>query len=124
MPHIEAENDGRALPSLIVDEPEEQLRSGTFTPIPLLIGVTKHETANAVGISTLNRIFGSAQKFLNSLSGTLKGLAGFLRIDKVTGDIVQPVLPGLTTALTPSLNDVLKVPESLSLDEVMAKVFV
>ncbi|XP_014087308.2 carboxylesterase 1D [Bactrocera oleae] len=121
-PHIEDKNDGRGLPSLIVDEPEQQLRSGSFTPIPLLTGVTKHETANAVGIGTLNRIFGSAQKFLNSLSGTLKDLSGFLRIDKVTGEILQPVLPGLAEALTPTLNDLLKVPESLSLDEVMAKV--
>ncbi|XP_050320639.1 carboxylesterase 1D-like [Bactrocera neohumeralis] len=121
-PHIEGKNDGRGLPSLIVDEPEQQLRSGSFTPVPLLTGVTKHETANAVGIGTLNRIFGSAQQFLNSLSGTLKDLSGFLRIDKVTGEILQPILPGLTEALTPTLNDILKVPETLSLDEVLAKV--
>ncbi|XP_018796591.1 PREDICTED: carboxylesterase 5A-like [Bactrocera latifrons] len=122
IPHIEDKNDGRGLPSLIVDEPEQQLRSGGFTPIPLLTGVTKHETANAVGIGTLNRIFGSAQQFLNSLSATLKELSGFLRIDKVTGEILQPVLPGLTEALTPTLNDILNVPESLSLEEVLAKV--
>ncbi|XP_011180382.2 carboxylesterase 1F [Zeugodacus cucurbitae] len=121
-PHIEDKNDGRSLPSLIEGEPEEQLRGGKFTPIPLLTGVTKHETANALRIGTLNRIFGSAQKFLTSLSGTLKDLAGFLRIDQVTGDILQPVLPGLTEALTPTLNDLLKVPESFSLDEVMTKI--
>ncbi|XP_011187375.2 carboxylesterase 1E [Zeugodacus cucurbitae] len=121
-PHIEGENDGRALPSIIVGAPEEQLRSGKFEPIPLLTGVTKHETANAVSIGTLNRIFGSAQEFLNSLTDVLKELTGFLRIDKITGEILKPVLPGLTAALTPTLNDLLKVPATLNLDQVLSKV--
>ncbi|XP_017484544.1 PREDICTED: carboxylesterase 1E [Rhagoletis zephyria] len=121
-PHIEGENDGRALPSLIVGEPEQQLRNGNFTPIPLLTGVTKHETANAVSLDTLNKIFGSAQQFLNSLTDALKDLTGFLRIDSLTGEIAKPVLPGLTSALTPTLNDLLKVPETLNLDQVLSKV--
>ncbi|XP_004531574.1 carboxylesterase 1E [Ceratitis capitata] len=121
-PHSEGENDGRGLPSLIVGEPEQQLRSGNFTPIPLLTGVTKHETANAISINTLNKIFGSAEKFLNSLTDALKDLTGFLRIDSVTGEVLKPVLPGLTSALTPTLNDLLKVPETLNLDQVLSKV--
>ncbi|XP_054743601.1 carboxylesterase 1E [Anastrepha obliqua] len=121
-PHVEGENDGRALPSLIVGEPEQQLRSGNFTPIPLLTGVTKHETANAVSIDTLNRIFGSVQQFLNSLTDALKDLTGFLHIDGITGEIAKPVLPGLSSALTPTLNDLLKVPETLNLDQVLSKV--
>lgn len=103
--------------------PEEQLRGGDFKSIPLLTGVTKHETANAVSIGMLNRIFGSVQQFLNSLTDVLKDLTGFLRIDKVTGEILKPVLPGLTSALTPTLNDLLKVPDILNLEQVLSKVF-
>jgi len=41
-PHIESEDDGRALPSLIVGEPEQQLKSSNFSGIPLLTGVTSN----------------------------------------------------------------------------------
>ncbi|XP_067624204.1 carboxylesterase 1D [Eurosta solidaginis] len=122
MPHIEGENDGRALPSIIESEPDQQLRSGNFTAIPLLTGVTKHETANAVSVNKINQIFGSAEKFLSSLTDALKDLTGFLRIDQITGEIAKPMLPGLSAALTPTLNDVLKVPEMLNLDQVLSKV--
>lgn len=121
-PHIENEEDGRALPSLIVTEPDMQLKSGNFTAIPLLTGVTKHETANAFTLENINKVFGSAEKFLGSLADTLKQLTGFLRVDKVTGEILKAQLPGLPSALTPSLNDVLKVPETLNLNQILSKV--
>lgn len=121
-PHIEAEDDNRALPSLIIGEPEKQLRSGNYTGIPLLTGVTKHETANSVTVDTLNKVYGSAEKFLGSLQGALQQLTGFLRIDELTGGIAKPVLPGLSNVLTPTLQDVWKVPQALNVDQVLAKV--
>lgn len=121
-PHAESENDERALPSLIEGEPEKQLRTKNFIPVPLLTGVTKHETAHAVSIDMISKIYGSAEKFLGSLTNALEGLTGFLRIDKTTGQILKPQLPGLTGALTPTLNEFLKVPETLNLDQVLSKI--
>ncbi|XP_068150389.1 carboxylesterase 1F [Drosophila tropicalis] len=121
-PHIEGEDDGRALPSLLVGDPEQQLRSGNYSGIPLLTGVTKHETANSVTVETLDKVFGSAEKFLGSLNDALHKLTGFLRIDQVTGEILKPELPGLTSLLTPTLQDVWKVPQTLNVDQVLSKV--
>ncbi|KAH8419290.1 hypothetical protein KR222_004127, partial [Zaprionus bogoriensis] len=121
-PHIEQEDDRRALPSLLIGEPEAQLRSGNYTGIPLLTGVTKHETANSVTVDTLNRVFGSAEKFLGSLGDALQQLTGFLRIDELTGQIAKPVLPGLSNLLTPTVQQVWQVPQALNVDQVLAKV--
>ncbi|XP_075152885.1 carboxylesterase 1E-like [Haematobia irritans] len=121
-PHIEGENDGRALPSLIESEPDQQLKSGKFSPIPLLTGVVKHETANAFTLDNINKVYGSAEQFLGTLTDTLMELSTFLRIDSVTGGIAKPQLPGLTSALTPTLEQVLKVPDTLNLNEVLSKV--
>ncbi|XP_037710288.1 carboxylesterase 1E [Drosophila subpulchrella] len=121
-PHIESEDDGRALPSLIVGEPEQQLKSNNFSGIPLLTGVTKHETANSVTVENIEKVFGSAEQFLGSLSDSLNKLTGFLKIDKITGQIAKPELPGLTGLLTPTLQDVWKVPQALNVDQVLSKV--
>uniref|UniRef100_A0A1A9ZJ64 COesterase domain-containing protein n=1 Tax=Glossina pallidipes TaxID=7398 RepID=A0A1A9ZJ64_GLOPL len=121
-PHIEYENDHRALPSLIEASAEQQLKSGNFTPVPLLTGVTKQETANAFNLDIINQVYGSAEKFLNSITDTLQELTGFLRLDQVTGQITKPVLPGLTSALTPSLQDLTKIPETFNLDQILGKV--
>ncbi|KAH8412470.1 hypothetical protein KR009_002393 [Drosophila setifemur] len=121
-PHAETEDDGRALPSLIVGEPEEQLKNNHFSGIPLLTGVTKHETANAVTVDSIEKVFGSAEQFLGSLSDSLSKLTSFLNIDKLTGKIAKPQLPGLTSVLTPTLQDVWKVPQTLNLDQVLSKV--
>lgn len=121
-PHIESEDDGRALPSLIVGEPEQQLKSSNFSGIPLLTGVTKHETANSVTVETIEKVFGSAEQFLGSLSDSLNKLTSFLKIDKLTGQIAKPELPGLTSVLTPTLQDVWKVPQALNVDQVLSKV--
>jgi len=121
-PHIESEDDGRALPSLIVGEPEQQLKSSNFSGIPLLTGVTKHETANSVTVENIEKVFGSAEQFLGSLSDSLNKLTSFLKVDKVTGQIAKPELPGLTSLLTPTLQDVWKVPQALNVDQVLSKV--
>ncbi|XP_037961186.1 carboxylesterase 1E [Teleopsis dalmanni] len=121
-PHIEDGDDRRGLPALIVGAPEEQLRSGNFTPLPLLTGVTKHETANAFTLDVVNKVFGSAEKLLSTLPDVLKDLTSFLRIDAITGNILKPQLPGLASTLTPTLNEVLKVPETLNLDQIFSKV--
>uniref|UniRef100_A0A1I8P7F7 Carboxylesterase type B domain-containing protein n=1 Tax=Stomoxys calcitrans TaxID=35570 RepID=A0A1I8P7F7_STOCA len=121
-PHIEGENDGRALPSLIEDEPDQQLKSGNFTAIPLLTGVVKHETANAFTLDNINKVYGSAEEFLGSLSDTLLQLSSFLRIDSVTGKVLKPNLPGLTSVLTPTLEQVLQIPDTLNLSQILSKV--
>ncbi|KAH8293279.1 hypothetical protein KR018_007153 [Drosophila ironensis] len=121
-PHVESENDERALPSLIVGEPEQQLKKSNFSGIPLLTGVTKHETANSVTVESIESVFGSAEMFLGSLSDSLNQLTSFLKIDKLTGQIAKPQLPGLTNVLTPTLQDVWKVPKALNVDQVLSKV--
>ncbi|XP_022226607.2 carboxylesterase 1E [Drosophila obscura] len=121
-PHIESPDDGRALPSLIVGEPEQQLKSNNFSGIPLLTGVTKHETANSVTVETIEKVFGSAEQFLGSLGDALNKLTGFLKIDQITGQIAKPQLPGLSSVLTPTLQDVWKVPQALNVDQVLSKV--
>jgi carboxylesterase type B len=47
-PVVEGEDDQRALPGIITETPEDALKNKTFRKIPLLIGVTKHETANGL----------------------------------------------------------------------------
>ncbi|XP_005185445.1 carboxylesterase 1E [Musca domestica] len=121
-PHIESINDRRALPSLIEDQPEQQLKSGNFTPIPILTGVVKHETGNAFTLDRINNVFGTAEQFLGSLTDTLMELSSFLRIDSITGKIAKPALPGLPSELTPTLEQVLKIPKSLNIDEIVDKI--
>nr|XP_017107337.2 carboxylesterase 5A [Drosophila bipectinata] len=121
-PHVESEEDGRGLPSIIIGEPEQQLNNSNFEGIPLLTGVTKHETANSVSVETIDKVFGSAEQFLGSLSDSLNKLTSFLKIDQLTGEIAKPQLPGLTSVLTPTLQDVWKVPQTLNLDQVLSKV--
>ncbi|XP_073825562.1 carboxylesterase 1E [Musca autumnalis] len=121
-PHIEGKSDRRALPSLIEDIPDQQLKSGNFTPIPILTGVVKHETGNAFTLDKINDIFGSADKFLGSLTDTIMQLSSFLRIDSITGKIAKPELPGLASALTPTLEQVLQIPKGLNIHEIVDKI--
>lgn len=121
-PHVEEPDDKRALPSLLVGKPNETIKEGNYSATPLLTGVTKHETGNAVSLNTLNQIWGSAEKFLKSLTNSLGSLTGLLRIDKVTGSISPPNLPGLSNNRIPSLSDFLKIPDTLNVNEVLSKV--
>lgn len=47
-PIVEEKDDGRGLPGLLTEKPETILSEGDIPKIPLLIGVAKDETANAI----------------------------------------------------------------------------
>lgn len=47
-PCIEGSNDGRFLPNFLVESPLDGLQTGKFPNIPLLVGVTRDETALAL----------------------------------------------------------------------------
>lgn len=121
-PHVEYENDRRALPSIIETPPDEHLEKANFEPIPLLTGVTKHETGKAVNLDSINKIYGSAEEFLGSVTNAIKDLTKFLRIDELTGEITKPLLPGLNNSLIPSLQDFMRIPDNLNVTEIVNKV--
>lgn len=120
-PHVETEDDNRGLPGFIVREPNVTLKGKKFRKVPLLIGVTKDETANGVTLEAVTKIWGSVENFLQSLIGEILGLKGLLSLDKVTGEIVAPILPGLEKVAL-SLTDYLKIPQGLPLEQVISKV--
>ncbi len=70
-PVIEKPYDNRGLPSILDGLPETKLKSGLIKKIPLLTGVTKHETANGFVLDNVQDTFSSANEFLKSVSGTL-----------------------------------------------------
>ncbi|XP_055845265.1 carboxylesterase 5A-like [Episyrphus balteatus] len=120
-PHVEQNDDNRGLPGLITAQPRDSMANGNFSNIPLLIGVAKQETGNAITPKIINDGWGSANDLLNSLLEPLQGLKGFLRVDNITGIVTNTVLPGVQ-GLTLGLNDVLKVPESLNALQILTKV--
>ena len=71
-PNIESKNDERGLPGMIVDKPENTIKKEPDIKIPILIGVTKHETANGINPKEIDKIFKTATDFLKSVSGTLQ----------------------------------------------------
>lgn len=121
-PHVEYENDRRTLPSIIETQPDEHLESATFEPVPLLTGVTKHETGKAINLDSINKIYGSAEQFLGSVTNAINDLTKFLRIDKITGEIAKPNLPGLNNSLIPSLQDFMRIPDNLNPSDIVNKV--
>ncbi|XP_035894929.1 cocaine esterase [Anopheles stephensi] len=80
-PVIEEKDDGRGLLGLLTDKPEASLLAGDFPKIPLLIGVTKDETANAIDVKEIQSTFKGATNFLKKTS-SLVGLDGFLNVEK------------------------------------------
>lgn len=119
-PHMEDPDDGRSLPGFLTAKPDDTLKEAKYEKIPLLIGVTKHETGNGITLQAVSKIWGSAEKFLNSLLDTITNLKKFLKIDETTGALLKPILPGLGQ-LGINLNDFLKVPPTLNAIEVLQK---
>ncbi|XP_055372024.1 carboxylesterase 5A [Condylostylus longicornis] len=119
-PHVEVPDDDRALPGFLTIKAESIIKNGEFSKVPLLIGTAKHETANGIAIATLSKIYGSLDKFLGSMMDSINKLKSFLAIDKITGEILKPVLPGLE-GISIDLNSYLKVPTSLSPAEIFQK---
>jgi carboxylesterase type B len=72
-PNIETEDDDRGLPGMIVEKPEKTLADETkFNKIPLLIGTTKHETANSIDVNEIIKEFKSVNEFLKFSAKSLK----------------------------------------------------
>lgn len=71
-PNIESQDDQRGLPGILTDKPEDTLKKEPERKIPLLIGVTKHETANGIDTNEISKIFKSGSEFLKATAGTLK----------------------------------------------------
>lgn len=87
-PSIEHPSEQRSLPGFLEEDPRDVLRNGTFKKIPLLVGVTRDETANGIDVKAIQHIFATVTKFLESVAGTLK-VAG------AVGNVVNTILPGL-----------------------------
>lgn len=71
-PNIESKDDQRGLPGIITDMPEENLKKEPEKKIPLLIGVSKHETANGISTNEILKIFKSGTEFLKATASTLR----------------------------------------------------
>uniref|UniRef100_A0A182RNA3 Carboxylesterase type B domain-containing protein n=1 Tax=Anopheles funestus TaxID=62324 RepID=A0A182RNA3_ANOFN len=80
-PVVEEKDDGRGLLGLLTDKPEAMLLAGDFPKIPLLIGVTKDETANAIDVKEIQSVFKGPTNFLKKTT-SLIGLEGFLDVEK------------------------------------------
>lgn len=91
-PVVETPANGRALPGFIEEHPRDVFNNGTFKKVPLLTGVTRDETANALNLKDIEKIFTSATEFLNSVATSLQ-------IDGLVGNLVDVLLPGLGTRL-------------------------
>lgn len=87
-PSIEMPSNQRSLPGFLEEHPRDVLRNGTFKKVPLLIGVTRDETANGIDVKTIEKVFATATKFLESVANSLKK-AGTI------GNVVNKILPGL-----------------------------
>lgn len=77
VPNVEVADDDRALPGIIIDKPEDDLKKESKYKIPLLIGTCKDETANGIDQNEIKKIFKSFNKFLKSTVNSLK-FKGFL----------------------------------------------
>lgn len=71
-PLVEGRHDNRSVPGFLDDEPRYVIGNGTFKKVPLLTGVTLHETANAINVKNIEKAFTNATKFLGSLANSVK----------------------------------------------------
>ncbi|XP_037052490.1 carboxylesterase 5A [Bradysia coprophila] len=110
---VEKPYDNRGLPSILDGLPEMKLKSGLIKQIPLLTGVTKHETANGFLLNQVRDNFLSATEFLKVISGGLN-------LDKILpANLPKINLPGSGNVL--QLADYLKIPETLDPVKIVAK---
>uniref|UniRef100_A0A8D8E5Z2 Liver carboxylesterase n=1 Tax=Culex pipiens TaxID=7175 RepID=A0A8D8E5Z2_CULPI len=80
-PAVEQKDDGRGLLGVLTSTPEMTMKEGDFPKIPLLIGVTKDETANGIDVKEIESSFNSVTNFLQTTSKKV-GLDGFLNLNK------------------------------------------
>lgn len=89
-PVVERPYDDRGLPSLLDALPEVKFKSGFIKKIPLLTGVTKHETANAFVLNKVREKFSSASEFLKTVSASLN----LEKLLSATKDLPKINIPG------------------------------
>lgn len=115
-PVVQRPFDGRSLPSAVDARSDEKVKSGKIRKIPLLTGVTKHETANRLELPEIRSIFKNATEFLGAVTNALN-LDGLLD-HKLTEKID---LLGLGKMI--SLGDYLRIPPAMDPTKILAKVY-
>lgn len=98
-PTIDGNDNERSLPGFLQDDPRNVIKNGTFKRVPLLTGVTRDETANAINIKSIEKTFTSTTKFLDSVA-TIVQKSG-MGID--IGQMVGKLLPGIGECAKASL---------------------
>lgn len=112
-PAVEQKDDGRGLLGILTEKPEVSIKEGDFPKIPLLIGVTKDETANGIDVKEIQATFSSASNFLKSTS-KMVGLGEFLNLNKSVA-----LLDSLGTVL--DLSSYLEIPQTWNITQVFGK---
>ncbi|XP_058447535.1 carboxylesterase 5A [Malaya genurostris] len=113
-PAIEQTDDDRGLRGILVEEPSVTISKETNTRnIPLLIGVSKDETANGIDIKEIETKFGTATNFLKTTS-EIVGLKNFLKLNKSVD-----MLDSLGSVL--DLSKYLEIPKSWNVTQVFDK---
>lgn len=87
-PIVEGKENHRSLPGFIEENPRYVVGNGTFRKVPLLTGVNRDETANAINLKHIEKIFTSTTKFLDSVSNLLKR-------NGILGNVMNTILPGV-----------------------------
>lgn len=90
-PLIEGADNQRSLPGFLPENPRYVIGNGTFKKVPLLTGVTRDETANAIDIKNIEKSFASATQFLDSVANSMKKSNWGTGI----GNVVSKMLPGI-----------------------------
>lgn len=87
-PIVEGKDDRRSLPGFLDENPRYVIGNGTFKKVPLLTGVTRDETANAISIKNIEKTFTTTTKFLDQIANSLKK-------NGMLGNVVNTLLPGV-----------------------------
>lgn len=90
-PLINGDDNGRSLPGFLQDDPRDVIRNGTFKTVPLLTGVTRDETANAIDVKAIEKTFTTPTKFLDSIANSVRKSGMGIEI----GQTVGKLLPGV-----------------------------
>lgn len=104
-PHVEMKDDDRGLPGFLTESPKEKVEKKRLPKVPLLIGVTKQETAKGLNLKNIKRSLGSYDNFL-------KGLTSPAKLKELTATIARP-LNALPVQL-PDVDKYLAIPENLN----------
>ncbi|XP_058821981.1 carboxylesterase 5A [Topomyia yanbarensis] len=112
-PTVEQKDDDRGLQGILVEEPSVTIMKENSQNVPLLIGVSKDETANGIDVKEVESAFGSATNFLKTTS-KIVGLDGFLKLNKSIA-----MLDSLGSVL--ELSKYLEIPKSWNVSQVFDK---